>query len=123
MISELPVIDLELGANLLGCSTQMAVKMIQELAASLPENLQELEKAYAAINISKLASIAHYIHGGSCYCGAPRLKAAAMALEKQAKNKNRLEDLKSVYENLRHEIQSLLDHATGLSQDKISPRK
>ena len=109
MISELPVIDLELGAKLLDSDQQIAVKMIKELANSLQGNLQDLEIAYAAENISKIGNLAHYIHGGACYCGTPRLKAAAIALEKVAKAAHSLQDIEAEYRNLCLNIKWVID--------------
>jgi HPt (histidine-containing phosphotransfer) domain-containing protein len=84
MSESLPVIDLDLGAKLLGCDEPTAKKMIKELSVLLVDNLQALRSAYAAHDIKKVADIAHYVYGGSCYCGVPRLKAAAFVLEKAA---------------------------------------
>lgn len=107
MSESLPVIDLDLGAKLLGCSEQIAKKMISELAVLLVDNLQELRSAYDAHNIKKMADIAHYVYGASCYCGVPRLKAAALALEKAASSKQAT-DLSAAYHNLCQEMEAVI---------------
>lgn len=111
--SELPVIDLELGAKLLGSNEQVAKTMIKELIAILPENLQALKAAYTEANLKKLADIAHYVHGGSCYCGTPRLKSAAMALEKQAKTAPSVQALQAAYQQLCQEILNVIAQANS----------
>lgn len=109
MEAELPVIDLELGAKLLDGDEAIARSMIKELAAILPESLQDLQNAFRAKDIKKLADVAHYVHGGACYCGTPRLKAAALALEKQAKAAQSFQDMAMPYQHLCQEIQAVID--------------
>lgn len=108
MTEELPVIDLDLGAKLLSSDKQVAKDMILKLIAMLPESVQDLNAAFAAEDIKKIGAVAHYVHGGSCYCGTPRLKAAALALEKSAKTAQSLQDLQAAYQNLCEEIQRVI---------------
>jgi len=109
MTQELPVIDLALGAKLLDGDEQVAKSMIQELAAILPEGLEDLKSAYEAQDLKRLADIAHYLHGGTCYCGTPRLKAAAIALEKRAKTSESFHEMRTSFESLCAEIDAVVD--------------
>jgi two-component system, NarL family, sensor histidine kinase BarA len=111
MNSTLPVIDLDLGAKILGTDKNSAKKMITDLADMLVGNLKELEEAYGHGDLKKVADLAHFIHGGSCYCGAPRLKAASQVLEIQAKKSKKIEELKSEYKNLCQEIQAVISQS------------
>lgn len=107
MSESLPVIDLMLGAKLLGCNEQAAQKMINELAALLVDNLRDLRSAYTARDSKKLDDIAHYIYGGSCYCGVPRLQAAASAFEKALRSVPPV-DFSAAYQNLCQEIEAVI---------------
>ncbi|MBS0351521.1 MAG: Hpt domain-containing protein [Proteobacteria bacterium] len=111
MDSTLPVIDLDLGAKILGADKNSAKKMINDLAAMLVGNLKELKQVYQQGDLKKIADLAHFIHGGSCYCGTPRLKAASKELEIQAKKNEQLEELKSAYESLCNEIQAVISQS------------
>lgn len=114
MISELPIIDLVLGAELLGSTQETAVKMIKELVVCLHENRRDLDLAYTAADIKKIYSLAHYIHGGVSYCGTPRLKESAFALEKAARVAQSLQDLDAAYQELCSVIQLVIAEGSRL---------
>lgn len=115
MNEALPVIDLNLGAELLKSDEQTARRMVIELAVILTQNLQDLETAYAALDLAKVENIAHYIYGGSCYCGVPRLKAAAKLLEKAIQNSQTSPEIvSSAYRSLCQEIQAVIAAAEKL---------
>ena len=75
------VIDLELGAKLLGGKLESAKEMIKMLADSIPADLAELEKAYKTSDWSTVQKKVHKFHGAASYCGTPRLKLACARLE------------------------------------------
>ncbi len=110
----LPVIDLDLGAKILNTDIETAKKMVEELITLLPKNLEDLKNAYKTEDLKKIKDIAHFILGGSCYCGTPRLKAAAMALEKKAKASHSIEMVTPDYENLCLEIKKLISAAAEI---------
>lgn len=78
-------IDWELGLKLAGGRKELAVEMIAMLVAELPENRQEIAHAYDIKDFKQLQMLVHKLHGGTCYCGVPKLKAAAAELENALK--------------------------------------
>ncbi len=85
---ELPVIDLELGAKLLGANQDTAKEMIAQLAAMLPEDLTKIQNAFVKRDYETLKNLAHYVKGGASYCGTPRLKYAAAQMEELIHNRS-----------------------------------
>ena len=116
MDPNLPVIDLDLGAELLGSDKASAKRMIKELAVLLSGNLSSLKLAYAEADRKKMGDVAHYVYGGSCYCGTPRLKVAARALEKSIKISGSLDELTPVYQELCKEIEAVLAKSIHLAE-------
>jgi two-component system sensor histidine kinase BarA len=114
MEKTLPVIDLKLGAKLLNCDEDIAKTMIKELAASLPKALADLKTAYDNQDVKVLGNVAHYIHGGTCYCGTPRLKEATFILERLARGLHPFPELESAYQTVRIEIQSVVEKSASL---------
>lgn len=104
--TELPVIDLQLGAEILGSDTEAAKNMITQLVKMLPGDLQNLKAA--AGNNKKLQDLAHYIKGGASYCGTPRLQKAAGDLDRAIKNNADATVITKAYEKLCSEIEILL---------------
>lgn len=114
MVEELPVVDLELGAKILDGDEYQAKDMIKKLISTLPHDLKELQNAYTLQDNKKLADIAHYLYGGACYCGTPRFKAAAKALEVKAKNAQSVDEIQLVYIHLCEEIEALIEYRAHL---------
>ena len=63
--SELRVIDLELGAKIINNTIDAAKQMIDELVEILPNDLKEIEIAFAKKNFVTLKNLAHYIIANS----------------------------------------------------------
>ena len=116
MDPNLPVIDLDLGAELLGSDKAAAKKMIKEMAILLIGNLSNLKSAYAEADQKKMGDIAHYVYGGSCYCGTPRLKVAARALEKSIKISGSFAALTPVYQELCNEIEAVIAKSIHITE-------
>ncbi len=109
MNKKLPVLDLELGAKLINSDQKAAKTMLKDLAASLPKALQQLKSAYDQEDVKQVGNIAHYLHGGACYCGTPRLKEAAFQLERLARGLQPFQELESAYKNLCTEISAVIE--------------
>ena len=103
-----PVIDLELGAKLVGGKREVAEEMIAMLIECLPEHQAEIDAAYTSQEIVQLAQAIHKLHGAASYCGTPRLKEAAKELELAARS-NEINKIKKLYQQLNQEIAAVLD--------------
>lgn len=91
--AELPAVDLEDSANLLG-GERIAKEMLGLLRDKLPLDLKKIDAAYKAHDYQDLANMAHRLVGGTAYCGVPALRTAARALEYAANDgiKKHIED-------------------------------
>lgn len=105
---QLPVIDLNLGAQILGSDVQAARNMVEELVKMLPGDLEEVKAAFKTNDRKKLKELAHYIKGGVSYCGTPRLKIAATELDQYIRESIDDAVIEVAYKNLCDEIEALL---------------
>lgn len=89
-ITEL-VYDGALALRLAGQQPDLAADMLQGLLSALPDALVEIEAATKRGDVATVKNTIHKLHGLICYCGVPRLKRAAAALESASDPvKNRL---------------------------------
>ena len=112
--TELKVIDLKLGAEILASDTKAAKNMIEKLVQMLPGDLQKLKAAASEGDNQKLQDLAHYIKGGASYCGTPRLQKAAAGLERAIKVNAGSIVIAETYEKLCSEIAILLTEFSRL---------
>lgn len=102
------IIDLELGAKIFGGSEEKAKEMVKKLVNMLPEDLKKLQEAFLKKDYSKLKYLAHYIKGGTTFCGTPLLTEAATDLDNILKSQKTTQDIQSAYHHLCQEITSVL---------------
>lgn len=103
------IIDLQLGAALLGVDLEKAREMIEKLVATLPQDLEKIQVAFLEEDFEKLKLLVHYVKSGACYCGTPCLKEAADQLEAALlKNKSK-KTIVDAYYKLCDEIQAVCD--------------
>ncbi len=76
-LDSLPVVDVAAGALRIGGEEAAAEEMLAMLIKTLPEVIERVQSAYHVKDFVKLQFVVHQFHGGLCYCGAPRLRAAA----------------------------------------------
>lgn len=127
--SELPIMDLALGAKLLGGdNVAQAELMIATLVRMLPGDLGKVTAAFKAHDLITLKEMAHYIRGGISFCGTPRLKKAIARLDDSIRTGVDLQTLKAAYDNFCSEVAMLVttfDHHAvrmGRSQSRESFR-
>ncbi|MDA9832144.1 Hpt domain-containing protein [Gammaproteobacteria bacterium] len=77
----LKVVDLEMGAKILGGDERGAKEMLTMLVNTLDETQVGLLDAYQKKQYDQLEWRVHKLHGGATYCGVPKLKASANKLE------------------------------------------
>lgn len=109
--SELPtimgdVIDLELGAKLVGGDLNFAKEAIQMLVDSFNEELTMLDRACKNSDIETAQAILHKLRGGISYCGVPRLKEACVQFDNYLKT-GKIDRIPQYYECLYTEFNLL----------------
>lgn len=106
---ELPVIDLVLGAKLLGGDDlEQAKFMITELVKVLPDDLEKISVAFKARDFKQLQDLVHYVKGGVSFCGTPRLKQAISVFENSINTSADFEVINTAYKNFCKEVDALL---------------
>ena len=115
-VSHLPIIDFELGARLAGNRMDLAQDMLSMLVARLEEDISLIKQVSAEKDYEALISHVHKLHGATCYCGTPRLKAILAALESDLKN-NIMVSLPSLLSLLDSEVGLLLEQHARLHDE------
>ncbi|MDX2165117.1 MAG: Hpt domain-containing protein [Gammaproteobacteria bacterium] len=102
------IIDLNLGAKLVGKDTVFAKDMITTLVEGFPSELKKLETAYAKQDWATIKDVVHRVKGGVSYCGAPRLqKISATLLDYLHSAKT--DDREKLYQDFLSEIHAVED--------------
>ena len=83
--ANLKVIDLDLGAAILGADHNAAKTTLAMIMEQLPESHRIITLAYLQKNTDQLIKATHQLHGGLLYGGAVRLEKATAALEAAAR--------------------------------------
>lgn len=112
-LETLPVIDLALGARLVGNKKDIALEMLGMLVERLPQEVALIKQDYNAQNATALLQHVHKLHGALCYCGVPRLKSLVARLESDLKS-NIMDSLLSLLNQLDIEVDLLLEHYSRL---------
>src|SRR3989339_977634 len=103
-----PVIDLKLGARLVGGKKDFALNMLKMLIEELPETTKSITLAYQSKNIKLLGDLVHKLHGGVSYCGVPKLQMASTDLEVAIKA-NATKKVTVLYQQLVQEIHAVMN--------------
>lgn len=88
-LSEFPVLDIEEGIKTTGNESMLAEMLIFMINESLPQDLELIKKAHAALDWDKTQQIAHKIKGGAVYVGTIKIKIACQYLERYWKSGQR----------------------------------
>jgi CheY-like chemotaxis protein len=73
IINSYPIFDKRISLKNLSGNAKLFQEIVEMFNQSIPEQLQELEKAYALKDWDALENTVHKIKGGACYVGAIRL--------------------------------------------------
>ena len=111
----LKVIDLEMGAEILGGDQKMAKDMLTMLVGTLEESRTHLVLAYQDKRYDQLEFVVHKLHGGAAYCGVPQLKEAAKQLENILKSQQ-LDQVDTAFLELIQALQNLMDAFACLNE-------
>lgn len=81
-LSTFLILDSEAGIKTIGTES-LLIEMLQFMVhESLPEDLELMKKAYAALDWDRVQQLAHKIKGGAVYVGTTQLKMACLYLER-----------------------------------------
>jgi two-component system, NarL family, sensor histidine kinase BarA len=83
-LRSLPAYDADEALELAGGNHALAAGLLGMLLADLGEQCAALHCALAAGRVDLVREWAHRLHGATCYCGVPGLRAAAAELERAA---------------------------------------
>lgn len=83
--TELPIIDWDLAAKLVGGKTSLAQEMFSLFMDDLPHSQARIQKAFDSQSLVLLKDEIHRFLGGCSYCGIPRLKAVTLVFENALK--------------------------------------
>ncbi|HYF97957.1 MAG TPA: Hpt domain-containing protein [Coxiellaceae bacterium] len=81
----LKTVDWKLSVQLANNNADTAQELLDMMRDELPQAKQLLIASFQAQDAKRLASEAHKLHGGCCYCGLPKLKELIRSLEIAAK--------------------------------------
>lgn len=107
MTQDQKVIDWKLASQLANGNMKLAKELFNLLKTTLPEHIENLQKAQNENDSTALQKEAHKLHGAACYTGTPRLKEAAKTLELALQNKQ-TNEINDLYEILLKEIDAVL---------------
>ncbi|GGI68727.1 two-component sensor histidine kinase BarA [Shewanella gelidii] len=85
--------------------TDLALDMLSMLIESLPNTVDNIDKALTQLDADKMYQVIHKLHGASCYCGIPTTQRLCQEIESALKKGCKVEDLEP-------EILELLDELT-----------
>jgi two-component system sensor histidine kinase BarA len=115
--SDLAVVDMDLGARLANGNVSLARELLDELVASLPATLNELQAALATGDSEALLDAVHSLNGACRYCGAPELALVAETLETRLRSRG-LTDVDTLLDDLLQAIERL---CAWHAQDQEAP--
>lgn len=104
------IIDLKLGAKLIGADEKLAKEIIWMLIQSFPDELLKFEEASQVSDWQTAKTIAHKLRGGTSYSGAPRLRQACIKLDECLKSGQK-EDIASLFELVKVELDAVKHYA------------
>jgi len=116
-LSHLPIIDMELGAKLIGSNKEAAEEVLTLLIKILPGEIANINQFAADKNHDKLLASVHKLHGGVSYCGTPRLKKLLASLELTLKQNP--STYPPLLDQLNNEITLLFEHYN--KQHQLAP--
>lgn len=100
------IIDLDLGQSIMNGDLSAAREMLALLVNNLQKEIQTLEIAKQDQNWAQIKLITHKIHGGSLYCGTPRLQQISQKLDRCLVDLNH-PDKNELFDSLIEEIHLL----------------
>ncbi|WGL16719.1 response regulator [Microbulbifer bruguierae] len=116
------LVDITESLDLANQDPSLARDLLRMLLKSLHDEEREISRYYGAGDHKALFECVHRLHGGCCYCGVPRLRAATEQLQEYLRPLQEQEQADidaSAYELLTKEIRSLRDWAAEQDLDAL----
>ena len=111
-------IDWELAVSLANNNEETAKQLLQLLAGELSRNKADAQRYFDAKDFNSLCNLAHKLHGASCYCGVPQLKASARQLE-EALRTQQLDSLDALFTQFITAIEEIQNAAPKIIGDPV----
>jgi CheY-like chemotaxis protein/HPt (histidine-containing phosphotransfer) domain-containing protein len=105
----LPVLDEAAGLSTAYGKRELWLKVLGMLVEGLPATLAQLDAAWQGQDWDEVYHVAHRLNGSAVYCGTPRLRAAAAALE-SAGRRREAEEIGRCLAHLKQEAGRLMEH-------------
>jgi len=101
-----PVIDLQLGAQIVGNEPHTAVTLIHMMLNSNHKQLPMLKRAISKRDWTMVRRLVHKLRGGVSYCGTPRLQEVSRCFEDYLTEKHpiSLKKVQQFYDSLLQEL-------------------
>ena len=112
------VIDWGMSLQLAVGDISMAEEMLDLLIKSFDEVQKRLNQAHEAGDLKAFQAVLHYLHGGVCHVGAPRLKGAVVDLQNNISTYGKNTDTERLYRALFKEMQVLQQANEQMKIDK-----
>ena len=109
----LPIVDLELGAQLIKGNEEAARQQLLALIDSLDDAQSSITQALKEQNEQALLDAVHHLNGSSRYCGAPELALLVETLETRIRTGG-MQDAKPLLNDLYASIKRLVDERKRL---------
>lgn len=91
LASESLVIDWDKAQKIMNGNLTEAKLLLRQLLDYIPDTLKSIQKAAQANDSEQLLIHVHKLHGACSYCGVPRLKMVAKALESALRSQNQVQ--------------------------------
>lgn len=114
-----PVHDPVLSLQRAGGNPQLARDMLDMLIRDAQKALEQITET--SMGDEALLELVHRIHGGSRYCGTPRLNTRSQALEAALKD-GRTDDVPTLLEAWKQELKALTEGGDSLLESLGSPK-
>ncbi|WP_422126899.1 response regulator [Thioalkalivibrio sulfidiphilus] len=114
-----PVHDPVLSLQRAGGNPQLARDMLDMLIRDAQKALEQITET--SMGNEALLELVHRIHGGSRYCGTPRLNTRSQALEAALKD-GRTDDVPTLLEAWKQELKALTEGGDSLLESLGSPK-
>ena len=76
-------VDIKLSLDLAAKNESLLKQIFEILLRDIPHHKEQLSNAVRQLDYAKLSTIAHKIHGVTCYASLPRLKSQVVSIQQQ----------------------------------------
>jgi len=110
------ILDIQQSIIAANGNTSLAKELFTMLLTDLTVRLKQIEDSHRSKNMEMLAEHIHKLYGATAYCIVPKLRHCTETLEEKLRHKD-YSDIHKLVENVRHEIQQLIQHGPGFIEN------